>query len=87
LSPESDITRSASSKLLVALKWFGTISGIAGATLIAANVSASGYGFVGFFLSSVCWAVAGTMMREPSIMALYFVYIAINLLGLVRWLL
>ena len=72
---------------VAALKWTSTISGIAGALLMAANVDASGYGFVGFFISSVCWAAAGTMMREPSIMILYFVYIAINLLGLVRWLL
>jgi hypothetical protein len=72
---------------MTASKWFGTMSGIAGAALVAANIDdASGYGFVGFFLSSVSWAVAGMMMWEPSIMTLYFVYTAINILGLVRWL-
>ena len=71
---------------LKALQWSGTLFGIGGAGLLAANTGASAYGFVGFLISSVCWAIAGSLMREPSIVVLYVFYIGINLIGVVRWL-
>lgn len=71
---------------LTFMKWSGTITGISGGTLLAANLSISGYGFILFFYSSVAWLWAGYRMRENSIILLNIVYILINLLGIYRWL-
>ena len=72
---------------MTALKWTGTFFGVAGATVIAANLSISGWGFVLFLVSSVSWTITGLRMREHSITALNAAFTAINLLGIYRWLL
>ena len=69
-----------------ALKWTGTLSGIAGALLLASNISESPWGFVLFAVSSVCWGAAGVIMREPSLMLLHSVFLTINFIGIWRWL-
>ncbi len=48
------------------LKWLGTATGIAGATLVALNLPISGWGFVLFLASSVSWTVAALRMREDT---------------------
>ncbi len=68
------------------LKWTGTATGIAGALWIALNVATSGGGVSLFVISATCWTVAGRMMREPSLVLLHGVFLAINLLGIYRWL-
>lgn len=73
--------------MLRVLKWMGTGAGILGALLIAANTPISGWGFVLFLLSSLLWTAAGLLMREPSLVALNAAFTAINILGIVRWLL
>ena len=74
---------------LAILKWLGTVAGIAGAILIALNVGGTivGIGFVFFAVSATAWVVAGWRMREPSLVAMHGVFLAINLLGIWRWLL
>lgn len=69
------------------LKWLGTAAGILGALLVAANIPSSGWGFVLFLVSSLSWSAAGLLMREPSLVALNATFVAINILGIVRWLL
>ena len=71
---------------LKGLKWTGTATGIAGALWIALNIATSGRGFSLFAISATCWTVAGRMMREPSLVLLHGVFLAINLLGIYRWL-
>ena len=73
--------------MLRGLKWLGTAAGILGALLVAANIPASGWGFVLFLVSSLSWSAAGLLMREPSLVALNVTFVAINILGIVRWLL
>ena len=73
--------------LFAALKWFGTLAGMAGAIVVAAHVSWSGYGYLLFLASGGAWVVAGLMMREPAIWTLNGVFTAINLFGIWRWLL
>ncbi len=68
------------------LKWTGTATGIAGATLVALNVSISGWGFVLFLASSVSWTVAALRMRENSLALLQGAFTVINVLGIYRWL-
>lgn len=71
---------------LAILKWTGTATGISGALLIAMNIPQSGYGFLLFLVSSLCWFTAAWRMGETSLATLQFVFIAINLLGIWRWL-
>lgn len=73
--------------MLPHLKWLGTVAGILGALLVASNIPASGWGFVLFLVSSLAWTAAGAAMREPSIWVLNLTFTAINVLGVVRWLL
>lgn len=73
--------------MLRGLKWLGTAAGILGALLVAANIPSSGWGFVLFLVSSLSWSAAGLLMREPSLVALNATFVAINILGIVRWLL
>ncbi|KIL96873.1 hypothetical protein CCC_01366 [Paramagnetospirillum magnetotacticum MS-1] len=40
-----------------------------------------------FLVSSLSWSAAGLLMREPSLVALNVTFVAINILGIVRWLL
>ncbi len=77
-----------STKCLISAKWRGTVSGIAGALLIALNVGGTivGIGFVFFAVSAAAWVVAGWRMGEPSLVAMHGVFLAVNLLGIWRWL-
>ncbi len=72
--------------LLTSLKWIGTTLAVAGALAIALNLPFSGWGFVAFLISSVCWSIAGFMMKEPSLMVLQGTFVAINVIGIYRWL-
>jgi drug/metabolite transporter (DMT)-like permease len=67
------------------LKWFGTITGVAGALLLAINIPESGWGFVLFLGSSVSWCMAGITMKEPSIWTLHGVFTIVNMIGIYRW--
>jgi len=69
------------------LKWVGSITGLAGATLIAANVQGSGWGFALFLASSLAWMAAAHRMRELSLLILNAGFTAANILGVCRWLL
>lgn len=68
------------------LRWFGTACGLAGAALIAANVSVSGWGFVIFLGNSVPWAIVGLRRRDHALALLNAGFTAVNILGVVRWL-
>lgn len=72
--------------LLTFLKWLGTALAIAGAAAIALNLPFSGWGFVAFLISSVCWSIAGLMMKEPSLVVLQGTFVIINVVGIYRWL-
>ena len=77
-----------STKSLTSAKWLGTVVGIAGALLVALRVGGTivGIGFSFFAVSATAWVVAGWRMGEPSLVAMHGVFLAINLLGIWRWL-
>ncbi len=72
-------------KYLVPAKWIGTVTGVAGALLVAANIGMVGWGFVLWAISSTLWAVAGWALREPSLVVLQAVFLLIDLVGIWRW--
>ena len=71
--------------LLLAAKWLGTVAGILGAVLVAANVGVVGWGFIAWAISSSLWTYAGWAMREPSLILLQAVFLIIDLVGIWRW--
>jgi hypothetical protein len=75
------------SPVLRVLKWVGTTAGILGATLMAANVPLSGWAFVLFLISSISWTTAGLMERDTPLVALNLAFVAVDIMGVWRWLL
>lgn len=75
------------SNLFVGLKWVGAATGMIGAIMIAMNLPGSGYGFVLFSISAICWTIVGWQLREMSLVLLNLVFLGIDGLGIYRWLL
>lgn len=69
-----------------ALRWFGTITGVAGALVLALNIPISGWGWVLFGFSSLCWTIAGAVMRDYSLVVLQLAFLIVDLIGIWRWL-
>lgn len=69
-----------------ALKWFGTIAGVAGALILALNIPLSGWGWVLFTASSAAWTAAGLAMRDASLVVLQATFLVVDILGIWRWL-
>lgn len=72
-------------KTLPILKWIGTIAGAAGALLISLNIPESGWAFVFFLISSMAWTGAGIVMRDIALWTLNLVFVAIDIIGIIRW--
>lgn len=68
------------------LEWVGTLFGIAGAILIAANIPLSPYGWVGFAVSSIALAGFALRIRARGLLMLQVCFMCTNALGLWRWL-
>ena len=68
------------------VEWFGSITGIVGALLVALNIPLSGWGFVLFFSSSVSLTAYSLSAELYGIGLQQAVFSLINLLGIWRWL-
>ena len=71
---------------LTPLKWIGTLSGAGGALLISLNIPESGWAFVLFLISSTAWTIAGVIQRDTPLWLLNSIFIAIDVIGIIRWL-
>jgi len=75
--------------MMVFIRWIATFSGIAGALLIASNVSVSKYSFL-FFLfflvSGLLWGVAAYSIKDYALLLLQTVFVTIDTYGVFRWL-
>lgn len=67
------------------LMWLATISGMTGATLLAANLGLEIYGFAAFVVCSGILAVYAMHKREWSLLVLQGFYIVVNGIGLLRF--
>lgn len=72
---------------LTTLKWIGTVTGIMGAILMAANLPESKYAFLLYFTSSFLWTVSGVLMKDKPLLVMNFVFLTINIFGIYSWLL
>ena len=68
------------------LKWVGTATGVIGALILALNLPLSGWGWVLFAVSSLCWTIAGVAMRDYSLVVLQSAFFIVDILGIWRWL-
>ncbi len=75
-----------SPRMLTVLKWTGTVTGVAGALILALNLPLSGWGWVLFATSALTWTIAGIVMRELSLVLLQGGFLAVDFLGIYRWL-
>lgn len=73
-------------RAFAALKWLGTVTGVLGALVLALHIPVSGWGWVLFLISSVSWTVAGMALRDMSLVVLQGAFVAVDLLGVWRWL-
>ena len=70
------------------LEWAATGTGIAAAIVVSLNlgVRITGWGFVVFTVSSVCWIAAAVMQGETALTVQNGVLFVINLIGIYRYL-
>lgn len=69
------------------LQWIGCAFGVFGALLLALNNRLSGWGFVSFLASNVCWIGFGVMTDAPGLIFMQVAFTATSLLGIYRWML
>jgi hypothetical protein len=72
-----------------ALEWAATGSGVIAAIIVSLNLGATktGWGFVIFTFSSVCWIGAALMQGEMALTVQNAVLFVINIIGIYRYLL
>jgi nicotinamide riboside transporter PnuC len=68
------------------VEWIGSLTGIAGAILLALNFEWSKYGYVFFLLSSMALIYFSYQRELKGLLTQQLVFLGINLLGLYRWL-
>jgi hypothetical protein len=68
-------------------EWAGAFFGVLGALLVALQVRASGFGFLAYAMSSVCFMAFAIAGRHWGILAMNCIFLVLALLGFYRWLL
>lgn len=67
-------------------EWFGSIIGILGALVLAANMPWSGYGWLAFLASNMAWITYAVIGKIKSLLVMQMVFMATSLLGAYRYL-
>lgn len=68
------------------VEWVGSVLGLLGATLLATHSKASGYGFVAFLASNVCWIYFGYKTRSHGLLTMQAGFTVTSLVGVWQWL-
>lgn len=66
-------------------QWAGCAFGVCGAFMLALNNSLSGWGFVSFLVSNVCWILFGVLTNATGLIFMQVLFTATSLLGIYRW--
>lgn len=64
--------------------WFGTVFGIIGAVLVAANAGIQNIGYMFFLIGSFFSLIAAIKEKHNANTALWFVFASINVFGLIK---
>jgi hypothetical protein len=67
-------------------EWIGTALQVAGALWLALNLPSSGLAFPVMLAGAGIWMVVAYIEKRWSLFWMQIVFVAINLLGIVRWL-
>lgn len=70
---------------MTAIAWGGAVFGILGALLVALQVRASGFGFMAYAASNICWIAFALETGNKPIFIMNFIFIALAMLGFYRW--
>lgn len=73
-------------KTLKTVEWAGSIVGLVGAGLLASNSQLSGYGFVAFLMSNICWIYFGYRTGANGLLTMQAGFTLTSVIGIVRWL-
>ena len=68
------------------LKWIGTALQVAGCLLVALKLEASPLGFPIMLVGSAAWFAVGWRTDDRPMLLLNATFMAINLIGVARWL-
>lgn len=68
------------------IEWLGSLTGLAGAILLAINNDFSGYGFVMFLLSNCFWITFALKTKSYGLLTMQLGFFATSVLGISRWL-
>lgn len=67
------------------VEWSGAILGLTGSLLLALRLDISGYGFLAFLVSNVCWLYFGVRNRAWGLVTMQAGFTATSLMGLYNW--
>lgn len=67
------------------VEWSGTVLGLVGSLLLALNITISGYGFITFLASNVCWLFFGIRNRAWGLVTMQAGFAVTSLLGIYNW--
>ena len=71
--------------MLPLLEWLGCITGIVGSTMLAANTTASRWGFAWYLASNVSWIGFGVATHAWGLVTMQLAFTGVSVFGLVRW--
>lgn len=67
------------------VEWLGSILGLLGAAVLATNSPYSGYGFVAFLASNLCWIYYGYTKRAHGLLTMQAGFTLTSVIGIARW--
>lgn len=67
------------------LKWIGTIAGIIGAILVAANNGYQALGYAAFLTGSVAWLAVSIKAKDTASIIQWAFFSAVNLSGIINY--
>jgi Na+(H+)/acetate symporter ActP len=67
------------------VEWTGAILGMLGSLLLALNAAISGYGFIVFLTSNVCWLVFGIRNRAWGLVTMQIGFTVTSITGIYNW--
>lgn len=67
------------------MKWVGTIAGIIGAILVAANSGLQFIGYFAFLTGSIAWLIVSARCKDSAGMVQWAFFSAVNLWGIINY--
>lgn len=76
------------SPLVIAIKWFATITGVSAALMVSLDSGrkVTGWGFVVFVASAIAWVAGAVLVQDWALTTQNGVLLAINIFGVYRYL-